>query len=182
MKDIEIIWNIVLNNTYSNKVLLECELSKIEDKRLAIGGLLDIMANLDKLQDIDDEHNMGHTKVTKEQLMETVANIVSVGDYKEGYGIECYNLFKNEIRKFTNNMKNEASENIESIKFTINLIGKIKELIQMDVNIEDSEELCNTLYNSTEEDINSFKETMIKYEKYEIIDSVNKILNKKPIV
>lgn len=79
-EDLKTLNDILLEETYNDKVLLEIKLGKISDKKLVIGLLLTILNNLEKLG------------ANKENIMETLSLFVNKEDLGNDYLKECHDI------------------------------------------------------------------------------------------
>lgn len=166
MKDIEKIYNIFIDKKYTNKILLEIELSKISDRTLALGALMELSLK---------HEGFG---VDQEIPMDVLTNLASIEDMKNIR--EYHDNFREEILKITNSKK---------VKDEFNTLEKMKDIFGIllksyvgidpkeDIKAEDSQEFCDELKTFTKEEVEFFKNFLIERELYEMIVSIDKILS-----
>ena len=161
MSELEILNNILVNEVYKNKVLLEIELDKV-DNRLSIGLLTELLIKDGYEADKDLIRGVLSTRVDDNNLT------------------ECYDLFIEKIVEFRKTIKRVDSKSISKaltlFKIMLALPSDAKNDKESVEELFKSEEFVNELKSSTREELAYFKELLLSKEEYELLAEIDKVL------
>lgn len=161
MSELEILNNILVNEVYKNKVLLEIELDKV-DNRLSIGLLTELLIKDGYEADKDLIRGVLATRVDDNNLT------------------ECYDLFIEKIVEFRKTIKRVDSKSISKaltlFKIMLALPSDAKNDKESVEELFKSEEFVNELKSSTREELAYFKELLLSKEEYELLAEIDKVL------
>ena len=155
MKEIENIYRIIHDETYNNQVLLDIEISKINDEKLVVGMLCDL-------------YSKEGYKANKEAM------ILSM----RGYDIENLNLqecnayFIDKMKEYRlNTLKAPGADKLGQF---LSILSSIKETIDVDGNVclPDNKEYVDFVKGLSTDEFEFFKNILIKQELYEEINNM----------
>jgi len=167
MEDLKILNDILLDATYNNKVLLEVQLNKVSDKRLAVGLLTTIFSKLKELE------------ADKETIVETLALFVDKVEAKNEYITECFDLFNTKIKEYRSTIKRPSLETITKF-LTVSGILKQRAIDNGGtIDVNDVPEFVELVKSCNDNDIESIKDILVKSEMYELVVNIDNIRNEK---
>jgi hypothetical protein len=160
MNELEILNNILINEVYKDKLLLELELDKVDD-RLSIGLLTELL--------VKDGY-----EADKDLIKGVLATRVDDNDLTE-----CHNLFIKEIVEFRKTIKrvdpNVIGKSLVLFRIILDM-SKVNDGVLQESELSKSELFVTELKSSSKEQLDYFKELLILSEKYEILTEIDKIL------
>jgi len=159
MTEIETIYNIIHNATYNDAVLLDIELSKVTDTKLITGMLVDL-----------------YSKEGYEADKKIILPILA--QYKDYNLTECNEYYIKHVKAYRETMP--KSPNINTLNKFISILSLIKEDKlnlkddkQDKLNLKDNKDYVDFVKNLKNDDIEFFKNMLLKKELYEeVIDFV----------
>lgn len=160
MNELEILNNILMNEVYKDKLLLELELDKV-DNRLSIGLLTELL-----LKDAWEADN--------DLIKGVLATRVDDNDLTE-----CHNYFIEELTEYRKTIKrvdpNVIGKSLVLFRIILDM-SKANDGVLPESELANSEEFVNELKSSSKEQLDYFKELLLLSEKYEILSEIDKIL------
>jgi hypothetical protein len=159
-KDLNTIYDCLLNKTYENRVLFEMTLSNVEDKELVIGLLFSLLINSAGYKSMDG------IEPDKMMIMEILSTQVSKGELDLEYVKECYSSFS--IRTKEINSKERTKT-----EFLVEALGSLK-----DVNNSKDAVEFESIVNKSENKMHleSLKEMLLDSQLYEFVSIVDKYI------
>lgn len=164
MKDIDLIWECLIDKSYQDKIQLELLLNKIEDRKLAIGFLTDLWSK------------SSDWKVDKDDIVNLTASFLGETPKKEML-IEYSSYFQTL-------MKNKNDRETEIAKFLVNFLTTLSTEISKGDNKGDfilseidTTKLEDILYKQKDKSfISDLKEKLLTMEMYEVLPLIDKYL------
>jgi hypothetical protein len=160
MTEIEIIYEIIHSETYNDAVLLDIELDKVSDKKLITGMLVDLFSKEDYNAD-------------KKVIMPILAQ------YKDYDLLECNEYYIERMRAHRKTMPKLPS--MDTLNKFISILSSVKNSDEMkneyEVNLKDSKDYVDFVRNLKENDVDFFKNMLIKQELYEEVTNLDSIRN-----
>ena len=153
MTEIETIYNIIHNATYNDAVLLDIELSKVTDSKLITGMLVDL-----------------YSKEGYEADKKIILPILA--QYKDYNLTECNEYYIKQIKAYRETMP--KSPNINTLTKFISILSSIKE---DKINLKDNNDYVDFVKNLENDDVEFFKNMLLKQELYEEVIDFDVIRN-----
>jgi hypothetical protein len=162
MKDVDLIWECLIDKSYQDGIQLELLINKIEDRKLAIGFLTNLFTN---------SKDWGVDK-------DIIINLAStyLGDTpKNEMLLDAFNYFQSKMKS-----KNSKHQNLDRflIDFLTTLSSEITCDDKEDFNLSgiDTTKLEDILSKGDKNSIQHLKEKLLKMEMYEILPLIDKYL------
>jgi hypothetical protein len=162
MKDVDLIWECLIDKSYQDGIQLELLINKIEDRKLAIGFLTNLFTN---------SKDWGVDK-------DIIINLAStyLGDTpKNEMLLDAFNYFQSKMKS-----KNSKHQNLDQflIDFLTTLSSEIIGDDKEDFNLSgiDTTKLEDILSKGDKNSIQHLKEKLLKMEMYEILPLIDKYL------
>jgi hypothetical protein len=162
MKDVDLIWECLIDKSYQYGIQLELLINKIEDRKLAIGFLTNLFTN---------SKDWGVDK-------DIIINLAStyLGDTpKNEMLLDAFNYFQSKMKS-----KNSKHQNLDRflIDFLTTLSSEIIGDDKEDFNLSgiDTTKLEDILSKGDKNSIQHLKEKLLKMEMYEILPLIDKYL------
>jgi hypothetical protein len=160
MTEIEIIYEIIHSETYNDAVLLDIELGKVSDKKLITGMLVDLFSKEDYNAD-------------KKVIMPILAQ------YKDYDLLQCNEYYIERMKEHRKTMPKLPS--MDTLNKFISILSSVKNSDEMksecEVDLKDSKDYVDFVRNLKENDVNFFKNMLIKQELYEEVINLDNIRN-----
>ena len=164
MKDIDLIWECIIDKSYQDKIYLELLLNKIEDRKLAIGFLTDLWSK------------SSDWEVDKDDIVNLTATFLGEIPKKEML-IEYSSYFQTL-------MKNKNDRETEIAKFLVNFLTTLSTEISKGDNKGDfilseidTTKLEDILSEQKDKSfISDLKEKLLTMEMYEVLPLIDKYL------
>ena len=163
MKDVDLIWECLIDKSYQDEVQLELLINKIEDRKLVVGFLTNLYTN-----SVDWEVDRG-----------TIINVIStyLGDTpKNEILLDAFRYFQNKIGD-----KNENQQNLD--QFLVDFLTILEDEMSEDDDESDfifseidTTKMENLLSKGDKNSIQHLKEKLLKMEMYEILPLIDKYL------
>jgi|688.fasta_scaffold228655_3 hypothetical protein len=163
MKDVDLIWECLIDKSYKDEIQLELLINKIEDRKLVVGFLTNLYTN-----SVDWEVDRG-----------TIINVIStyLGDTpKNEILLDAFRYFQNKIGD-----KNENQQNLD--QFLVDFLTILEDEMSEDDDESDfifseidTTEMENLLSKGDKNSIQHLKEKLLKMEMYEILPLIDKYL------
>lgn len=163
MKDVDLIWECLIDKSYKDEIQLELLINKIEDRKLVVGFLTNLYTN-----SVDWEVDRG-----------TIINVIStyLGDTpKNEILLDAFRYFQNKIED-----KNENQQNLD--QFLVDFLTILEDEMSEDDDESDfifseidTTEMENLLSKGDKNSIQHLKEKLLKMEMYEILPLIDKYL------
>lgn len=156
MEDLKRSKQILVDYTYNNKVLLEIELNKISDKRLAIGLLVDILCKVEEYE------------ADKEIIESTLVMFIDKNNSSKL--LEYHSFFQEEMKKVSSK---------KSLVKALELITILKDSVldNGEVNPLEVPDFVKGVKDCSKDDIEQLKKFLLKSEMYDLIVDIEKICN-----
>ncbi|HOB25688.1 MAG TPA: hypothetical protein PKG93_00875 [Bacilli bacterium] len=161
MEDLKRLKQILVDYTYNNRVLLEIELNKISDRRLAIGLLLDILCKVEAYE------------ADEEIIKSTLVMFIDKTDSPKL--LEYHSFFQEEMKKVS------SKKYISSLVKALELITILKDSVldNGEVNPLEVPDFVKGVKDCSKDDIEQLKKSLIKAEMYDIIVDIETITLEK---
>ena len=163
MKDVDLIWECLIDKSYKDEIQLELLINKIEDRKLVVGFLTNLYTN-----SLDWEVDRG-----------TIINVIStyLGDTpKNEILLDAFRYFQNKIGD-----KNENQQNLD--QFLVDFLTILENEMSEDDDESDfifseidTTKMENLLSKGDKNSIKHLKEKLLKMEMYEILPLIDKYL------
>jgi hypothetical protein len=162
MKDVDLIWECLIDKSYQDGIQLELLINKIEDRKLAIGFLTNLFTN---------SKDWGVDK-------DIIINLAStyLGDTpKNEMLLDAFRYFQNKIGD-----KNENQQKLD--QFIVDFLTILEDEMSGDDESDfifseiDTTKLENILSKGDKNSIQHLKEKLLKMEMYEILPLIDKYL------
>ena len=163
MKDVDLIWECLIDKSYQDEVQLELLINKIEDRKLVVGFLTNLYTN-----SVDWEVDKG-----------SIINIISTyldDTPKDEMLMDAFRYFQNRIGD-----KNENQRKLN--QFIVDFLTILEsEMSEDDKESDfifseiDTTEMENLLSKGDKNSIQHLKEKLLKMEMYEILPLIDKYL------
>jgi len=163
MKDVDLIWECLIDKSYKDGIQLELLINKIEDRKLVVGFLTNLYTN-----SVDWEVDRG-----------TIINVIStyLGDTpKNEILLDAFRYFQNKIGD-----KNENQQNLD--QFLVDFLTILEDEMSEDDDESDfifseidTTKMENLLSKGDKNSIQHLKEKLLKMEMYEILPLIDKYL------
>ena len=163
MKDVDLIWECLIDKSYKDEIQLELLINKIEDRKLVVGFLTNLYTN-----SVDWEVDRG-----------TIINVIStyLGDTpKNEILLDAFRYFQNKIGD-----KNENQQNLD--QFLVDFLTILEDEMSEDDDESDfifseidTTKMENLLSKGDKNSIQHLKEKLLKMEMYEILPLIDKYL------
>ena len=164
MKDVDLIWECLIDKSYQDMIYLELLLNKIEDKKLAIGFLTDLWSKSNDWEvNKDDIVNLTATFLgevpKKEMLIEYSSYFQTLMKNKEDKEEEISKF----LVDFLTTLSNEISKGDNKVDFILSEIDTTK----LDEILSEQKDKSFILY---------LKEKLLTIEMYEVLPLIDKYL------
>ena len=163
MKDVDLIWECLIDKSYQDEVQLELLINKIEDRKLVVGFLTNLYTN-----SVDWE-------VDKECIINVISTYLD-DTPKDEMLMDAFRYFQNKIGD-----KNENQQNLD--QFLVDFLTILEDEMSEDDDESDfifseidTTEMENLLSKGDKNSIQHLKEKLLKMEMYEILPLIDKYL------
>lgn len=157
MKEIENVYNIILDETYNNQIILDIEISKITDKQLIVGMLVDL-------------YSKEGYKADKEAIIQTMRNYCDI----ESFNLkECNTYFINQMKEYRLNiLKSPSTDKLK--QFLSILKDSMKQAVNGNITLSKNIEYNDFVKKLSNDEFEFIKNILLSQELYE---EVNNIIN-----
>jgi DNA-dependent RNA polymerase auxiliary subunit epsilon len=168
MTEIAKIYQIIFDETYKDKVLLDIELSKIKDTKLVVGMLVDLYSK--------EEY-----KADKQSIILAVKNYVNHIpdniDIRE-WSKECNDYFISQMKEYQKNSR--KTPGVEKLTQFISILDQSKnDAVDGHVDLSKNQTYVDFVKNLSDDELEYFKNILVSIELYEEIVNMQEIYNSK---
>lgn len=163
MKDVDLIWECLIDKSYRDEIQLELLINKIEDRKLVVGFLTNLYTN-----------SVGW-KVDRGTIINVISTYLD-DTPKDEMLMDAFRYFQNKIGD-----KNENQQNLD--QFLVDFLTILEnEMSEDDKESDfifseiDTTEMENFLSKGDKNSIKHLKEKLLKMEMYEILPLIDKYL------